>query len=73
MVQNETPPIEELTGDLKLSPVERRIVESLADEAVTTFEHDADAVRYFEQQLSTRYPDIWRSVSRQAGLTTTAA
>ena len=50
---------------MKRTELETRLVESLADEAVLKFDRDADAIRYFDKELHSRYPGIWLAITNQ--------
>ena len=54
--------VAQLVRTLKLSSEEGRVLTRLADEAVMKFDSDTDAVGWFEGQLQSRHPFLWRSI-----------
>jgi hypothetical protein len=53
-----------LTVDMQLSTADSEALKELADEAVSKFESDAAAVAWFEKEVRTRHPALWKSIRK---------
>ncbi|MET0660405.1 MAG: hypothetical protein ABW110_19855 [Steroidobacteraceae bacterium] len=52
----------ELARDLQLSATDSQLLRQLADDAVSRFATDDAAIVWFEDEVRSRYPNLWWSI-----------